>query len=95
MGSNPIKRTNTNKNKMEKYTLKDIANGSFKLLNDFDIQRIHDVEAVNVRVTDDKKVVTMHIGPYDFFFNKSLKEAITTKIKSDLSGTSTIYRFAI
>jgi len=80
---------------MEKFTLRDIAANNFKLLTDFDIHRIHDVESVSVKVTDNKKVVSIHIGPYDYFFNSDLKNAITSKIKSDLGGTSTIYRFAI
>lgn len=80
---------------MSKFTLRDIAADNFKLISDFDIQRIHDVEAVSVRVSDNKKVVSIHIGPYDYFFNTDLKEAIKTKIKSDLGDTSTKYRFAI
>lgn len=80
---------------MQKYTLKDIAADNFKLITDFDIVRIHDVEAVNVRVTENKKVVTINIGPYDYFFNASLKNAIRGKIKSDLNTPGTVYRFAI
>lgn len=80
---------------MVKFTLRDIAAGNFKLLSDFDIQKIHDVEAVNVRVTDKKKVVSIYIGPYDYFFNTDLKNAIKGKIKSDLNTTGTEYRFAI
>jgi hypothetical protein len=81
--------------KMEKYSLRDLATNKFTLLNDFDIVRIHDVESVTVRVTDDKKVVTIHVGPYDYFFNKDLKSAVSTKIASDLNDPKTVYRFAI
>lgn len=80
---------------MVKFTLRDIAADNFKLISDFDIQRIHDVEAVTVRVSDNKRVVTIHIGPYDYFFNTNLKNAISTKVKADLNTTGTVYRFAI
>lgn len=81
---------------MEKYTLRDLVSGKCKLLSDFDIVWIDDVERVSV-ITDGKsRVVKIHVGPYDYFFNRELKAAIKTKITSDLnSGTNTKYKFAI
>lgn len=80
---------------MEKFTLRDLASNKFTMLSDFDIVKVEDVESVSVRVTSEQKVVTIHIGPYDFLFNSNLKSSITAKIKSDLGDTSTKYRFAI
>lgn len=80
---------------MEKYTLRDLASNKFRLLTDSDIIKIEDVESVNIKFTNRGKTVTIHIGPYDYFFNTILKNTIMLRIKTDLGITKTNYKFAI
>lgn len=80
---------------MEKYTLRDLASNKFRLLTDSDIIKIDDVESVNIKFTNGGKTVTIHVGPYDYFFNTILKNTIMLRIKTDLGITKTTYRFAI
>ena len=80
---------------MEKFTIRDLATGKFKFKDEFDIVKVEDVESITIYVNEKGKRVVIHVGPFDYFFNRDLINAIKVRIKSDLSDTNTKYLFAV
>ena len=68
------------------YSIKDLASEKFVLLNEADLLKIDDVNAVTVSYKEKSKTIKIHIGLYDYLFGTTLKAALKAKINSNLTG---------
>jgi hypothetical protein len=68
------------------YNIRDLASDKFVLLNEADLLKIEDVNAVSVLYKEKSKTVTVHIGLYDYLFGTTIKNALKAKIKANLAG---------
>ena len=77
------------------FTVKDIVSGKFKLMNEFDLLKIEDVNSIKIfKKERSSKVVTINLDVFDYLFSTDLKKVLKTSVKNDL-GDDTVVKFGI
>jgi len=77
------------------FTVKDIVSGKFKLMNEFDLLKIEDVNSIKIfKKERSSKVVTINLDVFDYLFSTDLKKVLKISVKNDL-GDDTVVKFGI
>lgn len=75
----------------KQYSLKDIAEDKFVLLNEGDMLNIEGVTALTTRYSEGElKIITIHVGIWNYLFGNDVKTALSSKLRKDIPGEYTV-----